>query len=137
MKRHSPNARQYMTHLPVELERCESAADARGMMRQHGIHHLPVMNGSRLHGVVTEKSLLQAQIRLGKSFGETPLHELCQSELVIVSPVDAIDQVVSELLDRGVDHAVVMDGGFVVGILTTVDVLRFVREHFGGSADHD
>ncbi|MGI9473115.1 MAG: CBS domain-containing protein [Rubripirellula sp.] len=137
MKRHAPQARDYMTHLPVEVERCESASEAMELMQRRGIHHLPVMNGSRLQGVVTQRTLLDGQLRLGEAFQATPLEELCDSEPITISPVESIDEVVGQMLDRNVDHAVVMDGGFVVGILTVIDVLRFVREHFGGASERN
>lgn len=133
MRRHAPEARDYMTHLPVELERCESAEDAVDLMRKRGIHHLPVMNGSRLQGVVTQRTLLEGQLRLGEAFAATPLQELCEADVISISPVDRVDDVVARMLDRDVDHAVVMDGGFVVGILTVTDVLKFVSVYFGGA----
>jgi len=131
MKRHAPEARQYMSHLPLEAEQCELAGDALKLMQKHQIHHLPVMSGSHLKGVVTQQDLLEAQIRLADGFAAAPLQSICQREAITVGPVDPIDDVCRLLLDRNADHAVVMDGGFVVGLLTTTDVLRFVADFFG------
>lgn len=131
MKRQSPAVREYMTHLPVELERCESAGEAETLMEQLGIHHLPVMNGSHLVGVVTEKSLMKGRLRFQEAFNSTPLEDLPSAQWFAVSPVDPVAEVAAQMLERNADHAVVMDGGFVVGIVTITDVLRFMKAYFG------
>jgi CBS domain-containing protein len=131
MKRQSPAVREYMTHLPVELERCESAGEAEALMKQLGIHHLPVMNGSHLVGVITEKSLIKARLYCQDTFESRPLEDLSSADWFAVCPVDPVAEVAAQILERETDHAIVMDGGFVVGIITITDVLRFVKEHFG------
>lgn len=133
MKRHAPQVREYMTHLPVEAERCETAKDAEELMGEHRIGHLPVMSGSHLKGIVSQRDLLQARLRLGSRFPETALEEVCTKEVLTVSPVDAVDDVVRKLLDQGAGSAVVVDSGFVVGIFTTTDALRFIAAYFGPS----
>jgi acetoin utilization protein AcuB len=131
MKRHAPEVSEYMSHLPLEAEQCESAGEASALMQEHQIHHLPVMSGSHLKGVITRQGLLEARLRLGDDFDGTSLQSICQDTSILVSPVDPIDGVCRQLLETGDDHAVVMDGGFVVGILTTTDILRFVADFFG------
>lgn len=131
MKRQSPAVREYMTHLPVELERCESAGEAEALMKHLGIHHLPVMNGSHLVGVITEKNLIKGRLRFQDTFESRPLEDLSTEDWFAVSPVDPVADVAAQIWERGTDHAIVMDGGFVVGIITITDVLRFVKEHFG------
>ena len=120
-----------MTHLPVEAERVETASDAEAMMAQHAIGHLPVMSGSHLKGIVSQGDLLQAKLRLGDQFAQTPLEDVCTEDVLTVCPVDPVDQVVRQILSKHAGSAVVVDSGFVVGIFTTTDALRFVSEYFG------
>ncbi len=135
MKRHAPQVREYMTHLPVEAERCETAEDAEAMMQRRSIHHLPVMSGSHLKGIVSQRDLLEAKVRLGNQFAATPLEEVCSKEVLTISPLDPVDDVVRKLLDRNAGSAVVIDSGFVVGIFTTTDALRFIAAYFGDPLD--
>lgn len=131
MRRHAPNVHEYMTRLPVEAERCERAGDAVVLMEKNKIHHLPVMNGSHLRGIVSLRHLLEAHVRLGDRFADTQLDQLCPPETLTVSPVDPIDEVASRMLESGVDGAAVVDRGFVVGVFTAADALRFLRDFFG------
>jgi acetoin utilization protein AcuB len=131
MKRHAPEVRQYMTHLPVEAERCETALQAWEMMEQHQIHHVPIMSGSHLRGIVSRTRLLEARVQLGARFAESRVETLCAPQPLVVRPVEPLDDVVRKLQAQRTDCAVVMDGGFVVGIFTTTDVLKFIAEFFG------
>ena len=131
MKRHAPPVREYMTHLPVEAERCETAHDAETLMREHKIRHLPVMSGSHLKGIVSQRDLLEARLRLGDRFAQAALGDVCTREVLTVSPIDPIDDVVRKLLAEDAGSAVVIDSGFVVGIFTTTDALRFISDSFG------
>ena len=131
MRRHAPQVREYMTHLPVEAERCERAEQAVALMHQHNVHHLPVMSGSHLKSIVSLRDLLQARAELGNRFSDTPLDQICESDALKVSPVEPIDEVARKMLQHEVDSAAVVDSGFVVGVFTTTDVLRFVGDFFG------
>ncbi len=131
MKRHAPEVHQYMSRLPVEAEQCELAGDALELMQRYRIHHLPVMSGSHFKGVATRQGLLEARIRLGNEFANTSLLSVCETDVITTSPIDAIDDVCREMLARQADHAVVIDGGFVVGILTATDLLRFIADTYG------
>ncbi len=131
MRRHAPNVRVYMSHLPVEAERCEGAEEAMALMQQHNVHHLPVMSGSHLKGIVSLRGLLQARFELGDRFSATPLEQICRSDTLTVSPVEPIDEVARKMLQRGTDAAAVVDSGFVVGVFTSTDAMRFICDFFG------
>ena len=131
MRRHAPNVREYMVHLPVEAEGCETAQEAFDLMQQHKIHHLPVMSGAHFKGFVSMQDLLQARLELGDQFSATQLEKICQSDALKVSPVEPIDEVVHKMLAGGTDSAAVLDSGFVVGVFTTTDAMRFICDFFG------
>lgn len=131
MRRHAPMVRDYMTHLPVESERCETAKHALETMQRHGIHHIPVMSGSHLKGLVAQRDLLAAQVRLGPNFDATSLDQVCPEQTLIVSPVDPLDEVARKMIADHTDAACVVDAGFVVGVFTTTDALRFLADFFG------
>ena len=124
MRRKAPQVREHMTHLPVESDRCETVAEAVRLMEMHHVRHLPVMTGSRLRGIVSQSDIVAARLRHGDALDEMPLEAICQADVLTVSPVMPIDQVAEKLLDRHVGSAVVVDGGYVVGMFTKTDALR-------------
>ena len=131
MSRRAPLIREYMTHLPVEIEEFETVADAERAMQQQGVRHMPVMSGANLKGIVSQRDILQARAAKGKDVDNMPLDQLCQTDVLTVSPVDPLNAVATQMLERRVGSAIVMDGGFVVGIFTATDALRFLCQWFG------
>lgn len=131
MTRKSPQVRDYMTHLPVEAEKCLSVGEAEALMQRHSIHHLPVMNGSKLVGIVSHQDLLQTQLRSGGKAGDETLEAICRADCLTVHATTPVDQVARRMIERGMDSAVVTDGGFVVGVFTTTDALRLLTQVYG------
>ena len=131
MKRKAPIVRQFMTRLPVELEQCETVAEAIRIMQQHQIRHLPVIRSFRLQGIVSQRDILEARVRHGDAVERMLLGDVCREDVLTVSPVDPVDVVARQMLDRKAGSAIVMDGGFVVGIFTSIDALRVLCDLFG------
>ena len=130
MRRKSPAVREYMTRLPVEVERCDTVGEAVALMETHGIRHIPVLSGSRLVGVVSQRDLAELKSGLGDSFESKPLENVCTRDVATVSPVDPATQAARLMLERGVGSVIVVDQGFVVGIFTTTDALRLICDLF-------
>ena len=125
----APIVRDRMTHLPLEIERVDNVANAIRLMELFNVRHVPVMNGSKLQGVVSERDILRARIE--NDIDEISLEEICSRNVLTVSPLTPVDQVAQQMLDRRVGSAIVVDCGYVVGIFTSSDALRTLTEIFG------
>lgn len=130
----APIVQQYMTRLPLEIERIDNVANAKQLMELFGIRHVPVMDGLHLLGVVSQRDILDATVRLGKNIDDMPIETICAKEVLTVSPLTPVDDVARQMLHRGVGSAVVVDGNYVVGIFTTTDALKTIAGLFGHSA---
>ena len=130
MKPQAPLVRDYMTRLPTESERCETIAEAEALMAKQQIRHLPVMSGSHLRGIISHQDILAARARAGSALDSEPVENLCESDVLTVEPLTRVNEVAQRMLDRRVGSAVVVDGGFVVGIFTNSDALRVLTERF-------
>lgn len=128
-RRKSPPVRDYMTRLPVEAEGVDTVGEAAKLMEGGSIQHLPVFNGSNLVGIVSERDVREARIRLGNA-NKVSLDEICTRDVATVSPIASASDAVKTMLDRRIGSVVVVDGGFVVGIFTTTDALRVVNDYF-------
>jgi acetoin utilization protein AcuB len=75
---------KHMTEMPHTIGHDISVAKAKSMMSENNCHHLPVLDGGHLVGVVSSRDLsLVETIRGG---GETPIEELMTEEPVVVDP---------------------------------------------------
>jgi acetoin utilization protein AcuB len=102
-----------------------SAADAVALLRRYRIRHLPVVDGDRVVGVVTDRDLRGVA-------PEAPVAAIMSRPVVVVSSRTAIDKAARLLFDRRIGCLPVIDDGELVGILTQtdavaalVDVLRY------------
>jgi CBS domain-containing protein len=56
--------RQWMTAEPITVSPTTTLAVAKVLMADHGIHHLPVVEGERPVGMVGARDVLPAQVRI-------------------------------------------------------------------------
>ncbi|GEJ59156.1 CBS domain-containing protein [Anaeromyxobacter diazotrophicus] len=115
---------RYMTVSPVVIPSHRTLADAHQLMRERGIRHLPVVEGARLVGVVSQRDLYLIQTLRGVDAGAEPVSEAMNAEPYAVPPEAPLEEVAREMAAHKYGAAVVVQRGEVVGIFTTVDALR-------------
>jgi CBS domain-containing protein len=130
--------RDVMTARPVTVTSATSVSEARRLLLQHRIRHLPVLDpqDGRLIGIVSDRDVLITDVELSESL------ERMQSDLVhgqyrqvaalMKAPVIAVDmdapvwKAAALLVDHRVGALPVLHGDRLVGIISTADVLRGV-----------
>ncbi len=122
----APIVQQHMTRLPLEINQIDNVANAKRLMELFGIRHVPVMNGLQLRGLVSQRDILDATVRLGRNIDDVPIEKVCVHDVLTVSPLTPVDDVAKQMLQRGVGSAVVVDGDYVVGIFTSTDAIKTI-----------
>lgn len=112
-----------MTTPPVVVERGASVAAARQLMASRDIHHLPVVDGDRLVGIVGVGDLLQAPA------GATVADAMHPDPVSVATSATLLDA--AAILASGRFHAlpVTAPGGAVVGVITSTDLIRALLQH--------
>lgn len=128
MSKPIPTIQKYMTTVPHTIRPDLSLAEADRLMREHRIRHLPVLEGGRLVGMLSQRD-----IRLIESFQDTnpeevKAEEAMSQDIYEVEPSAALDAVASTMAAHKYGSAVVTQNGKVVGIFTTVDALQALSE---------
>lgn len=116
--------RDYMSRLPVEIDRRESLASALRHMQVHGVRHVPVLDGPELFGILSRHDALDACLRHGRHAERLPVGDVCTVGPFTVSPVETIPSVAAQMVERGIATALVTDGDMLVGIFTSTDALK-------------
>jgi acetoin utilization protein AcuB len=93
-------------------------------MRARHVRHLPVLEGGRLVGVVSERDLYLLETLRGVDPGKEPVSEAMTEQPYAVSPEAKVHDVVREMLGKKYGSAVVVERGKVAGIFTRSDALR-------------
>jgi acetoin utilization protein AcuB len=114
-----------MTPFPYWIDRGESIATARDVMARHSIRHLPVMDGGRLVGVVTDRDI---KLILDPGLGAPPegktVGDVCVSRVYVVDLMEPLDRVLLHMAEYHIGSALVMKDGRLVGIFTVTDACR-------------
>jgi CBS domain-containing protein len=131
MMDHIPSMRTVMTPFPHCVDAGDSVLVARTLMVRHGVRHLPVKEGDKLVGVLTDRDLKRA---LDPDLGLPPKDELFVRDVSVpdaytVDTSEPLDRVLEEMADRHVGSVLVTSHGRLAGIFTTTDACRILCAH--------
>ena len=124
---------QWMNRDVVTVTPEESFRVAMHLIRQNGIRHLPVVEGKRLVGIVTDRDLRQAAPSGATSLSIHELHyvleklairEVMTKEVVTVRPDQTVEVAAMLLLGHRIGGLPVVREGELVGIITETDILQ-------------
>jgi acetoin utilization protein AcuB len=122
-----PVVRQYMTPTPFTIGPTQALTAARHLMLEQGVRHLPVLEGGRLAGLLSERDLLLVESMPSVNPTVVRVEEAMAQDVFAVGPDEPVADVASAMIDRKIGSAVVMEGERVVGVFTTIDALQALR----------
>jgi acetoin utilization protein AcuB len=122
--RRIPLIRSVMTPFPHSIGSDRTLGEARRMMVEHRIGHLPVIQEGRLVGVLTERDV---QVRAGDE-DEFLVRDRCTMEVYVVKPTERLDRVLTHMAEKQIGSALVVKEDRLVGIFTTTDACRCFAE---------
>jgi acetoin utilization protein AcuB len=123
-----PAVRQYMTTGPHTIGPTRSLATAHKLMRQHQVRHLPVLDGGRIVGLVSERDLAMVESLPGVNPTDVRVEEAMVPNVFTVAPDTPIGEVIETMIARKLGSAVITERGHVVGVFTTIDALVALHE---------
>lgn len=137
--RRNEKVAKFMTRAVQTIQVGQKLSDANAAMQRGGFHHLPVVDGERLVGILSTTDLLRVSYAYGVDERQTNavLDDTMTIAELMNDPITLRDQAslreAVELLAKGQFHSVpvVDDGDHVVGIFTTTDAMRLLVDELG------
>jgi len=123
MKHRELTISERMTRTPHLIGAEQSMTVAHEMMRSNGIRHLPVLHGGKLVGLVSQHDLHIIESLRDVDPDEVRVEEAMTQDVYTVTPRTPLKEVVSEMSERKLGSAVVVEGTQIVGVFTTIDAL--------------
>lgn len=127
----------YATHQVVSINPHSTIDKAIGLMEEFNIHHLPVVDGHHVVGMLSDRDVLLAVG--GKLAVERPagrgvgvlgpefVEQIMSQPVVTASPDDGVPHVAKIMIDRKINALPLVVRGHLVGIVTEADLLRETR----------
>ena len=139
MKKRTPVS-SIMTTSVISLNAKDTLETAESLFKENNIRHIPVLEGSKVIGILSYNDLLR--ISFADAVGEDEqdvdtvvynmftIEQVMTKNLVTVTSTTTIKEV-AEILSKREFHALpVVDNNNLVGIITTTDLINFLLEQF-------
>jgi len=126
----------------ITIEREATLRRARRVMENHHIRHLPVVEGRRLAGIVTDRDIRQASPSTVSSLTPREREEfldyvqVCQvmtRRIIAVTPDTSLGEAAALLRRYRIGCLPVVKERLLVGILTTTDLIDMLAEILGST----
>lgn len=131
---------QILTRKIVTVHVGQNVSDVRKIFAKHGFHHVPVVSGKKLIGIVSASDILGISIE-GVGSDERSMdayldHQfsiegLMKKDLKTLSTRSTIADAAAVLSDGNIHAVPVVDeNDGLVGLVTSTDLIRFLRDLF-------
>lgn len=130
--------RDIMTKEVATLDINDELSLANDIMRLGRIRHLPVVDGPRLVGIISERDLFRSSLAQALGYGTKATRDIMKtlrikdvmvSAVVTVSPNADLCEAVRLMLDKKIGCLPVAEGDRLVGLITETDILiQYLKE---------
>ena len=132
MSKAIPTVRKYMTTTPHTIGRDQTLNFAQNILREHNIRHLPVLEGGKLVGILSERDVALVEALKDVDPAQVEVGDAMSQQVFTVRPDAPLDEVADEMASHKYGSALVVDNGKVVGVFTTVDEMQALSELLKG-----
>jgi acetoin utilization protein AcuB len=125
--------REWMAENPQTVSTKTPVMEAMQMLRQGGFRRLPVMDGEKLIGIVTDRDLKEATpskattlsvYELNYLLSKLTVKDVMKTPVITVGPSDPIERAALLMEEHRVSGLPVVEDERLVGIFTITDLLR-------------
>ena len=137
VKKRAPVSQIMSTEL-ISLNLTNELADAVMIFKQHNIHHIPVVSGEEIIGLVSKTDI--DRISFVDTYQEDTANTAVYTALTLdqvmtrnLETINTDDQIktAAEILAEGNFHALpVLENGKLAGIVTSTDVIRYLLDQY-------
>jgi CBS domain-containing protein len=110
---------EIMTEKPEAISPATTVAQARAAMRTAGVHHLVVVEGRAVAGIVSDRDIRNVE-------GEQPVSTVMSAKVATATPNTTVREAANILRGRSVGSLPILERGRLVGIVTISDLLTLI-----------
>lgn len=104
----------------------DSVYDAIKKMSEKSIGALPVVDGDKLVGIISERDYARKIILDNRSSRETLVKEIMTSKVFYIKPEQKIEESMTLMTEHRIRHLPVVDEGRLVGMISVGDVVKYI-----------
>jgi len=121
--------REVMTKDPASCSASETVTKVAGLMKQHDVGSVPVVESDRLVGIVTDRDIVLKVVAGGRNPEQAAVKEAMTPNPVSCKEDDDLEYALRLMKERQVRRMPIVDGGGrLTGIIAQADVATRVNE---------
>jgi len=102
----------------------DSVLAALGVMAEHDIGAVLVVDGDGLLGILTERDYARKVALVGRASRDSPVRAIMTTEVVCVPPARTVEECMGLMTERRCRHLPVVENGHVVGVVSIGDLVK-------------
>ncbi len=119
-----PTVREVMTTDVVTASPSMNVVDAAKKMIEQEKGPLPIVEGDRVLGMVTDRDLVAKVVAAGRNPNECSVTDVGTMEPVTIEPDRDLDEARQLMAQHQLDRLIVVEGGRLAGIISEADIRR-------------
>ena len=128
--------RDLLNHRTIHYIQPEQTVfEAANYMVSCNVGAVPVLDGTRLVGIFSERDIMRRVVTEGRDPLVTRIADVMSTRLSTVTPGDSSEEAMALMQSRGIRHLPVCDGNMLVGFLSLRDLLRCHLDEKSADAD--
>lgn len=100
--------------------------EAISIMAEKNVGALPVLEGDRLVGMISERDYARKVILLGRGSKETAVAEIMSVNVKTVGPQDSVQECMQIMTENRVRHVPVLEDGKLTGLISIGDCVNWI-----------
>ena len=96
---------------------------------------LPVVEGSRVVGIISERDVIYCLRDHGAEVLDWPVSRVMTAPAITADPATAVLSVLALMTERRIRHLPVVEGGRLIGIVSIGDLVKFRMDRIEAEAD--
>jgi CBS domain-containing protein len=110
----------------ITIDSTEPVRTAIQLMADHYIGALPVLEGGKLTGIVSERDYARKVVLMGRKSTETTVGTIMSAPVIVVGPQITVNECMVLMTEKRIRHLPVVDDGALVGVISIGDCVKAV-----------
>jgi CBS domain-containing protein len=102
----------------------DTVLHALGVMAEHEIGAVTVLDGEALVGILTERDYARKVVLVGRSSRDSAIRDVMTTSVICVPPEHTIDQCLTLMTNKRVRHLPVLESKRMIGMVSIGDLVR-------------
>ena len=119
-----PMVKEVMTETVIAADSTDNLTDTAKEMKNHDIGDLPVLEGNKLKGVVTDRDIVIRGLAEGQNPENTEVNEIMTSKVISAAPDTDVREGVEQMESHQVKRLFVVENDELKGVVSIGDLAR-------------